>query len=122
MVSGLAIAFVACDRCDHSDKVAEVEGLHDHRVRGKLLCVGRRSVVTREHYQSGREAGPEPVQVSRDRLGAIGTCEGVRDDHVAAPALDRGAGGARVFDYQSGVAKALDQRGANIVVILDDKH
>ena len=121
MVSGLAIAFVACDRCDHSDKVPEVEGLHDHRVRRKLIRVGRRSVVAGQHDQSSREAGPEPVQVRHDRLGPIGTCEGVGDDHIAVPAVDRRAGSTRIFDYKAGVAKAFDQRGSNVVVVLDHK-
>jgi len=122
MVSGVAIAFLACDRCDHADEVPQVERLHDHRVGGKQLRIDRRSVVAGQHDESSREARPEPVQVRRDRLGAIGTCEGVRDDDVAAPAIDRRAGGTRIFDHQSRVAKALDQRGANIVVVLDDKH
>lgn len=119
MLSGVAIASATCDRCDHSEKVPEVEGLHDHRVSRKLSRVHRRAVVAGEHDQSGRETRPELIQIRDNSFGAIGSCERVGHDHVAMPAVDRRAGGHRIFDEQSGVTEALDQRGANVVVVLD---
>ena len=92
MASDVTIAFVTGDRCDHSDKVSQVERLHDDRVRGQLRRVRGRSIVAGEHDQSGREAGPELVQVRDNWLGAIGTREGVGDDHVATPPVDRRTG------------------------------
>ena len=120
MASCVAVASVTCDRCDHSDKVPEVEGLHDHSVCRQLRRVHCRSVVAGEHDQSGREAGPELGQVRDNWLGAIGTRERVRDDHVAVPRIDRRAGGSTcAFNYESGVAESLYQRRANVVVVLD---
>jgi len=66
MVSGLAIAFVACDRCDHSDKVPEVEGLHDHRVRRKLIRVGRRCAPSRATCPMGGWSWCRPLPPAND--------------------------------------------------------